>query len=108
MCVCVCVYPRWGDSPVALQPCCVPDLGFDGEVVQLNGPCAELDADGGATVVIELILSESRQQVALSNARLPYQNHLTDGREESDFILYKHNNHRAFYWLCNGTLSPTI
>ncbi len=71
----MCVYPRWGDSPVALQPGCVPDLGFDGVGVQLNSPRAELDADGGATVVIELILGEARQKVALSYARLPYQNH---------------------------------
>lgn len=71
-CVYVCVYPRWGDSSVALKPRCVPDLGFDGEVVQLNSPCAELHADGGATVMIELIFCEARQKVALSYAGLPY------------------------------------
>lgn len=70
-----CLYPRWGDGPVALQPCCIPDLGFDGEVFQLNSPRAELHADGGAAVVIELIFSEARQKVALSYAGLPYQNH---------------------------------
>lgn len=74
----MCVYPRWGDSPVALQPCCVPDLGFYGEGVQLNSPRAELDTDGGATVVMELILSEAGQKVALSYARLPDQNHWAD------------------------------
>ncbi len=78
MCVCVCVNPRWGDSPVALQPRCVPDLGFDDRAVQLNRPRAELDADGGATVVIKLIFRETGQKVALSNARLPNQNHWTD------------------------------
>lgn len=69
-CVCNCVHPRWGDGPVALQPCCVPDLSFDGEVVQLNGPRAELHPDGGATVVVELILGEASEKVALSYARL--------------------------------------
>lgn len=64
--------PRWGDGPVALEPGCVPDLGFDGVVLQLNGPRAELHANGGATFVIKLILSEARQKVALSYARLSY------------------------------------
>ena len=70
--VCVCVYPRWGNSPVALQPCSVPDLSFDDEAVQLNSPRAELHADGGATVMIELILGEASQKVALSYSRLTY------------------------------------
>ena len=90
MCVCACVYPRWGDSPVALQARRVPDLGFDGVVVQLNGPRAELDANGGATVMSELILSEARQEVALPYARLPYQNHWTDRREKSELIHNKY------------------
>lgn len=72
MYVCLWVYPRWGDSPVALQPCCVPDLGFDDEVVQLNRPCAELHSDGGATVVVELIFSEAGEKVAFSYTRLSY------------------------------------
>lgn len=71
----VCVYPRRGDGPVALQPCRVPDLGLDGVGVELDCSGAELHADGGATVVAELILGEARQQVALPDARLPDQNH---------------------------------
>lgn len=72
--LCVCVYPRWGDSPVALQPRCVPDLGLDSGVVQLDGPGAELHADGGATIVVELIFSKAGQKVALPHAGLPDQN----------------------------------
>lgn len=69
------VYPRRSDGPVALQSSRVPDLGFDGILVQLNSPCAELNADGGATVVSELIFCEAGQKVALSYARLAYQHH---------------------------------
>lgn len=73
--MCLCVYPRRGDGPVALQARCVPDLGFDGEGVQLDSPRAELDADSGATVVVELVLREAGQEVALSHPGLSYQNH---------------------------------
>ena len=75
MCICVCVYPRWGDGPVALQPRRVPDLSFDGEVIQLNCPRAELHTDGCAAVVSELIFGEAGQNVAFSYTRLPDQNH---------------------------------
>lgn len=75
VCVLMCVYPRWGDSSVALQASRVPDLSFDGEVINLYGPCAELDTDGGTAVMGELILGEARQKVALSYARLSDQNH---------------------------------
>lgn len=80
VCVCACVYPRWGNSPVALKSRCVPDLSFDGVLVQLNRPGAELHADGGATVVVELIFGEARQEVTLPDPRLPYQNHWTQQR----------------------------
>lgn len=70
----MCVYSRWGDGPVALQPCRVPDLSFNGEVVHLNGPRAELDTNGGSTVMIELVLCEARKEVAFAYTRLPYQN----------------------------------
>lgn len=72
VCVCMCVYPRWGNSPIALQPCSVPDLSFDDETVQLNSPRAELHTDSGTTIVIELILREASQKVALSYSRLTY------------------------------------
>lgn len=75
--MCVCVYPRWGNSPVALKSCGVPDLSFDGVLVQLNRPGAELHANGGATVMVELIFGEARQEVTLSYPWLPYQNHWT-------------------------------
>lgn len=57
-------------------------MSFDGEVVQLDGPRAELHADGGAAVVQELILGEAGQEVALSHTGLPDQNHCTDTCEE--------------------------
>lgn len=72
MCVSVCVNPRRGDSPVAFQPRCVPDLSFNGEVVHLNSARAELDTNGGTTVVIELILGEASKEVAFSYTRLSY------------------------------------
>lgn len=72
--MCVLVHLRWCDSPVAFQPRCVPDLSFDGEVVHLNSPRAELDTNSGTTVMIELILGEARQKVAFPYTRLPYQN----------------------------------
>lgn len=72
------MYPRWGDRPVALKSCRVPDLGFDGVVVQLNRPGAELHANGGTTVMVELIFGEARQEVTLSYPGLSYQNHWTE------------------------------
>lgn len=80
VCMCLCVNPRWGDGPVTLQPCCIPDLGLDGEVVQLNGSRAELHSDGGAAVVVELILGEAGQKVALPHTGLPDQNHYRNPR----------------------------
>ena len=35
------------DSPVALLPCSIPDLCFDGLRIDLDRPCGELDTDGG-------------------------------------------------------------
>ena len=84
VCVCVCVYvgpqfhtdySRRGDGPVPLQPSRVPDLSLDYETFQLNCACAELHPDGGAAVVVELVLGEAGEQVALANARLTYKNH---------------------------------
>lgn len=71
---CMRVNSRWGDGPVALQPRCVPDLSLDGEVIHLDRPRAELNTDGGATLVVKLILGEARQEVAFSYTRLPDQN----------------------------------
>jgi hypothetical protein len=57
-----------GDSTVALLPCCVPDLCFDGFGVDLDTAGSELDADCGLAVEIELVASESGEEVGLSNA----------------------------------------
>ncbi len=48
-----------GDSTVAFLPCCIPDLGFDGLGVDLDGAGCELDADGGFAVKIEFVAGES-------------------------------------------------
>lgn len=52
-------YPRGGDGSVALQPGRVPDLSLDGDGVQLHRARAELDPDGGATIMVEFILGKS-------------------------------------------------
>jgi len=50
---------RRSDGAVALLACRVPDLGFDGLGVDLDGASGELDADGRFTVEVEFIASES-------------------------------------------------
>lgn len=69
------LYSRGSDGSISLQSSRVPYLGFDGLTVQLHRPRAELHADGGAAVVAELILGESREQIALPHARFPYKHH---------------------------------
>lgn len=63
---------RRSDGPVSLQPGRVPDLGLDGEAVELHCPRAELHPDGCATVMVELVFGEARQQVALPYTRFSY------------------------------------
>lgn len=50
---------RGSDGPVAFLPCRVPDLGFDGLGIDLDGAGCELDTDGGFAVKIEFIAGES-------------------------------------------------
>ena len=68
----VLVHPRRGNGPVAFQPGRVPDLSLDGEGIQLDGARAKLHTDGGAAVVVELILGETGQQVAFPHTGFTY------------------------------------
>lgn len=52
----------------------VPNLCLDGLGVDLDGSGGELDADGGLGVYVELISSETTEQVGLSDARVSNQN----------------------------------
>ena len=52
----------------------IPDLCLDGLGVDLDGAGGKLDADGGLGVYVELISSETTEQVGLSNARVSDQN----------------------------------
>ena len=48
---------HWGEGFVALLPCCVPYFEFDGcGVVEGDGLGEEGGADGGFSVVVELVL----------------------------------------------------
>ena len=47
------------DGAVAFLASCVPDLGFDGLGVYLDGAGCEFDADGGFGVKVEFIAGES-------------------------------------------------
>ena len=59
-----------GDSAVALLASCVPNLGFDGLRVDLDGTGCELDADGGLGVDVEFVTGETTQKVGLSDTRV--------------------------------------
>lgn len=61
-----------GDGAVALLARRVPDLGFDGLIVDLDAAGRELYADGGLAVEVELIARESREQVRLADAAVSY------------------------------------
>lgn len=52
----------------------VPNLCLDGLGVDLDRPGGKLDADGGLGVYVELIPSESTEQVGLSDTRVSDQN----------------------------------
>lgn len=70
-----CGYLRWGDGTIPLQSGCVPNLGFNREAIQVQSPCTELHTNSGPAVMVELVLSKARKQVALAYARFPYENH---------------------------------
>lgn len=78
-------HSRRSDCPVSLQSRRVPDLGLDGEAAELHRSRTELHPDGGAGVVVEVVLGESRQQVALSHTRFTYQNHWKGHKPHSHF-----------------------
>lgn len=59
---------RRGDGSVSLQASCVPDLCFDSSGAQHYGAGGELNPDGGAAVVAELIAGEPGQQIGLAHA----------------------------------------
>ncbi len=59
---------RRSDGAVALLACRVPDLGFDGLGVDLDGAGGELDADGRFAVEIEFVAGEPGEQVGFPDA----------------------------------------
>jgi len=56
------------DGTVSLLASRVPNLCLDGFGVDLDGSCGEFDTDGGLGVEVELVASESAQEVRLSDA----------------------------------------
>jgi hypothetical protein len=59
-----------GNSAVSLLAGGIPDLSLDGFGVDLDGAGGELDTDGRLGVEVELVASESAQQVGFTNARV--------------------------------------
>lgn len=66
---------RARDGAVALLPRRVPNLGFDGLVVDFERARGKLDANGRLAVHRELVAGESGEQVALADARVANQHH---------------------------------
>ena len=56
------------DRPVTLLSSGVPYLRFDGLGVDLNGSCSELYTDRRLRIEVELVTSESTQQIGFSNS----------------------------------------
>lgn len=56
------------DGAVAFLAGRVPDLGFDGFGIDLNGAGCKFDTDGGFRVQVEFIAGETREQVGFSDA----------------------------------------
>ncbi len=63
------------DGAVAFLARCVPDLGFDGFGIDLDGAGGELDADGGFAVEVEFVAGESGEQVGFPDAGVSDQDH---------------------------------
>lgn len=59
---------RRGDGSVSLQASCVPDLCLDSSGAQHYSAGGELNPDGGAAIVAELIAGEPGQQIGLAHA----------------------------------------
>lgn len=68
-------YSRWGDSPVALLSCRVPDLSLHRFPIHLDTAGGKLHSNGALTLQVKLIPGETREQVALAHTRVSYQNH---------------------------------
>lgn len=66
------------DGAVALLAGRVPDLGFDGLVVDLDAAGGKLDADGGLAVEIEFVAGESREQVGFADAGVSNKDYLEE------------------------------
>ena len=64
-----------GDCPVPFLAGGIPDLGFDCLSIDLDGSGREFDADGRLRVQVELIASESAQQVRLPDSRVSNEHH---------------------------------
>lgn len=54
----------------------VPNLSFDNFTIDIQGPGGELNTNGGFGLEIELVLSESGEQIGLADAGVPNENHL--------------------------------
>lgn len=76
-----------GDGAVALLAGSIPNLRLDGLGVDLNGPRGEFDADSGLGVEVELVPSESTQQIGLSDTRVSDQDNYK-----------KKSNRRVSFW----------
>jgi len=58
---------RRGDRTIPFLTRCVPNLRFNGLGVDLNGACCEFNTDGRLGVEVELIASETAEQVRFTN-----------------------------------------
>ena len=63
------------NSPVSLLSCGIPDLRLDCLCVNLDGSGRKLHTDGTLRVEVELVASESAQQVGLSDTRVSDKDH---------------------------------
>jgi hypothetical protein len=63
---------RGRDGAIALLARRIPDLCFDGLVVDLDAAGRELDADSGLAVEVEFVAGEAREQVGLADAGVAY------------------------------------
>ena len=64
------------DGSVSLLAGRIPNLGFDGLVVNLDAASGELDTNGGLAIQVEFVASESREQIRLPYARIADQDNL--------------------------------
>jgi hypothetical protein len=53
----------------------IPDLGLDGLVIHLDGPCREFDTNSGFAFEVEFISGETREEVGFTDARVANKDH---------------------------------